>query len=148
MLISKPNNLYEIILPVCHKLTFGFWLKSPSFKDLLSMLDGILKIYPKGFEDIVTNNTSLVTLLIESSDVDIRTAMANFLSRVIADTIEAKGISIQTHNEDPIFKFLDNLLSLLPSTVSRCWTKFGQYFEFWYELSNKGKKLVEYMIDR
>lgn len=54
--------------------------------------------------------------------------MANFLSKVIADTIEAKDISIKTHNDDPIFKFLDHLLSLLPSTVSRCWTKFGQYF--------------------
>jgi hypothetical protein len=54
--------------------------------------------------------------------------MANFLSKVIADTIEVKKIKISTNNDDPIFKFLDNLLGLLPSTVSRCWTKFGQYF--------------------
>jgi hypothetical protein len=64
MLICKPNNLYEGILPICQKLTFGFWLKSPSFKDLLSMLDGILKIYPQGFEDVVTKNTSVIGLLI------------------------------------------------------------------------------------
>jgi len=54
--------------------------------------------------------------------------MANFLSKMIGDTIYAKKISIATHNDDPIFKFLDNLFALLPSTVSRCWTKFGQYF--------------------
>lgn len=92
------------------------------------MLDGILKVHPQGFDDIVTNNPAIVGLLIESSDQEIRTSMANFLSKVIAETIEAKGISIQTHNDDPIFKFLDKLFLLLPSTVSRCWTKFGQYF--------------------
>lgn len=74
--------------------------------------------------------------------------MANFLSKSIANAVEAKGISIKTNNNDPIFLFLDKLFSLLPSTVSRCWTKFGQYFEFWYELSNKGDRLLEYMIDR
>lgn len=64
MLISKPNALYEKILPICQRLTFGFWLKSSSFKDLLGMLDGILKIYPQGFEDIVTKNASITSLLI------------------------------------------------------------------------------------
>lgn len=58
--------------------------------------------------------------------------MANFLAKVIADTIETKKINITDNNDDPIFKFLDKLFSLLPSTVSKCWTKFGQYFEFWY----------------
>lgn len=54
--------------------------------------------------------------------------MANFLAKVIADTISAKNINIYDNPDDPIFKFLDKLLSLLPSTVSKCWTKFGQYF--------------------
>lgn len=112
------------------------------------MLDGILKIYPAGFESVVTNNPAIISLLIESSDADIRTSMANFLAKVIADTIAAKNINIYDHPEDPIFKFLDKLLALLPSTVSKCWTKFGQYFEFWYELSNKGETLVEYMSNR
>lgn len=64
MLISKPNDLYKEILPICQKLTFGFWLKSPSFKDLLNMLDGILRIYPAGFDNIVTNNPAIINLLI------------------------------------------------------------------------------------
>lgn len=38
-----------------------------------------------------------------------------------------------------IINFLDGLFSLLPNTVSKAWTKFGQYFEFWYDFSNKGK---------
>ena len=50
-------------------------------------MDGMLKIYPQGFESVVTNNPAIVSLLIESSDAEIRTAMANFLSKVIADTI-------------------------------------------------------------
>lgn len=128
MLISKPNSLHKEILPICQKLTFGFWLKSPSFKDLLSMMDGIIKIYPAGFESVVTNNPAIISLLIESSDADIRTSMANFLSKAIADTVEAKNITIEANRDDPIFKFLDSLFLLLPSTVSRCWTKFGQYF--------------------
>lgn len=67
-MISKPNDLYDNILPVCQKLTFGFWLKSQGFKDLLGMLDGILKRYPAGFESVVTNNPVIINLLIESSD--------------------------------------------------------------------------------
>jgi len=38
-----------------------------------------------------------------------------------------------------IINFLDGLFSLLPNTVSKAWTKFGQYFEFWHDFSNKGK---------
>lgn len=59
-----------------------------------------------------------------------------------------RKINIDDNSDDPIFLFLDKLLSLLPSIVSKCWIKFGQYFEFWYELSNKGEILVEYMIKR
>lgn len=92
------------------------------------MMDGIIKIYPAGFESVVTNNPAIISLLIESSDADIRTSMANFLSKAIADTVEAKNITIEANRDDPIFKFLDSLFLLLPSTVSRCWTKFGQYF--------------------
>lgn len=48
------------------------------------MIDDLLKRYPEGFETIVTNNPLIFTLLIETSDADVRTAMANFLPKVIA----------------------------------------------------------------
>lgn len=54
--------------------------------------------------------------------------MASFLSRVVGDTIQNNNISIREHPDHPIYKFLDKLFSLLPSTVSKCWIKFGQYF--------------------
>lgn len=38
-----------------------------------------------------------------------------------------------------IVNFLDKLFSLLPTAVSKAWTKFGQYFEFWYDFGAKGK---------
>jgi len=34
--------------------------------------------------------------------------------------------------EKKIINLLDQLFSLLSTTVSKSWTKFGQYFEFWY----------------
>lgn len=45
-----------------------------------------------------------------------------------------------------IVNFLDNLFSLLPTKVSKAWTKFGQYFEFWYDFGGKGKTQMGYMI--
>ena len=38
------------------------------------------------------------------------------------------------------------MLSLLPTTVSKCWTKFSQYFEFWYEFSMAGPTAVKFML--
>jgi len=92
------------------------------------MLDGILKVYPAGFESVITNNPAIVNLLIETSDTDIRSAMTNFLSRVVADTVQTNNINIHNNPDHAIFKFLDKLFGLLPSTVSKCWIKFGQYF--------------------
>jgi hypothetical protein len=45
-----------------------------------------------------------------------------------------------------IIEFLDKLFSLLPTAVSKAWTKFNNYFEFWHEFGNKGKVQVGYMI--
>jgi hypothetical protein len=42
--------------------------------------------------------------------------------------------------------FLDNLFALLPNTVSKAWTKFGQYFEFWYEFASRGKIQLAYLV--
>lgn len=58
--------------------------------------------------------------------------MAEFLSKAISEVIESKSSMNLIDENEPIAKFLDYLLSLLPSTVTKCWTKFSEYFEFWY----------------
>lgn len=45
-----------------------------------------------------------------------------------------------------VISFLDNLFSLIGTTVSKCWTKFNQYFEFWYEFSRKSSVTGSYMV--
>jgi hypothetical protein len=52
------------MIKLCQKLTFGFWLKSPSFKELLFSLTQYIKEYPSGLKEIITENTNLVALLI------------------------------------------------------------------------------------
>lgn len=39
------------------------------------------------------------------------------------------------------------MLNLIPTTVTKCWTKFNQYFEFWY-LVSKIKVFAKYLVDR
>lgn len=68
------------MIKLCQKLTFGFWLKSPSFKELLYSLSMYIKEYPSGLREIITENTNLVTLLIENSEIDVRTNIAYFLA--------------------------------------------------------------------
>ena len=80
----------------------------------------------------VLENPTLVTLLIESSDADTRSNMAGFLSKIIADIVESENLTLteeSTVEENVvILKFLDHLFDLLPTTVSKCWTKFNEYF--------------------
>lgn len=75
--------------------------------------------------------------------------MAGFLSKIIADIVEGENLTLteeSTAEENVvILNFLDHLFSLLPTTVSKCWTKFNEYFEFWYELSKRGPSLILYM---
>lgn len=74
--------------------------------------------------------------------------MASFLSKAIIDVVNGRpDIDILDENE-PIVKFLDHLLSLLPTMVTKCWTKFSQYFEFWYELTQKDSKIIRYLLNR
>ncbi len=44
-----------------------------------------------------------------------------------------------------VISFLDDLFDQIPTTVSKCWTKFNEYFQFWYELSLKGDVITEYL---
>ena len=149
-LLMKSHTQHEDLLPLCQKLTFGFWLKSPCFKDLLKMLDQMINYCPSGFESIIVENPTIISLLIENSDAKIRSSMAMFLAKAISDVLESKKVSMEDESidEEPTIKFLDKLLSLLPTTVSKCWTKFAEYFEFWYELSCKGSFAIEYMMKR
>jgi len=36
---------------------------------------------------------------------------------------------------------------LIPTTVTKCWTKFNQYFEFWYLISER-KIFAKYLVER
>lgn len=63
-LLVKSHTQHQDLLPLCQKLTFGFWLKSPCFKDLLSMLDKMIYYCPSGFETIIIENPAIITLLI------------------------------------------------------------------------------------
>jgi hypothetical protein len=120
------------MIKLCQKLTFGFWLKSPSFKELLNSLSFYIKCYPEGLREIITENTNLVTLLIENSELEVRTNIANFLANSFSYYIEDKHLTLDEEDLDSdnqlILKFLDHLFSLIPTTVSKCWTKFNQYF--------------------
>jgi hypothetical protein len=78
------------MVTICQKLTFGFWLKSPGFKELLFSLSQYIKEYPSGLREIITENTNLVTLLIENSEIDVRTNIANFLANSFSYYIEDK----------------------------------------------------------
>ena len=57
------------MIKLCQKLTFGFWLKSQSFKELLNSLSHFIKTYPDGLKEILTENTDLVKLLIENTEL-------------------------------------------------------------------------------
>jgi hypothetical protein len=135
-LLILPQNNSEEMIKLCQKLTFGFWLKSPAFKELLYSLTQYIKEYPSGLKEILTENTNLVTLLIENSEIDVRTNIANFLSTAFGYYLADQELSLLPEDDRPenqlIVGFLDNLFSLIPTTVSKCWTKFNQYFEFWY----------------
>lgn len=126
-LLMKSHKQHQEMLPLCQKLTFGFWLKSPCFKDLLNMLDQMIYYCPSGFQAIIVQNPAIITLLIENSDSKIRSSMANFLAKAISDVLISKNVKMDDENidEEPTIAFLDKLLSLLPTTVSKCWTKFS-----------------------
>ena len=68
LLVLPQNNSKEMI-KLCQKLTFGFWLKSQSFKELLNSLSHFIKSYPEGLRQILTENTNLVTRLIQNSEL-------------------------------------------------------------------------------
>ena len=82
------------MIKVGQKLTFGFWLKSPSFKELLFSLSQYIKEYPSGLGEIITQNTNLVTLLIENSEIDVRTNIANFLANSFGYYIIDKDLTL------------------------------------------------------
>lgn len=124
------------MVKLCQKLTFGFWLKSPAFKELLYSLTQYIKEYPSGLKEILTENTNLVALLIENSELDVRTNIANFLATSFGYYLADQELTLLPEDPNPdnqlILAFLDNLFALIPTTVSKCWTKFNQYFEFWF----------------
>ena len=73
-----------------------------------------------------------MTLLIENSEVDVRTNLAIFLANSFHYFIDDRKLTLLSDDagEDNqlVLGFLDNLFSLIPTTVSKCWTKFNQYF--------------------
>jgi hypothetical protein len=89
-----------------------------------------------------------VTFLIENPDGEVRTSIAEFIASALTGLIKKYDYKLNGKDELElkIIGFLDILFSLLPSTVSKAWTKFNNYFEFWYEFGNKGKVQIGYMI--
>ena len=130
-LLLHQHQKHKTLLFLLQELTFGFWLKSPSFKFLLFTLKKMIEYSPQSFVKVLENPT-LVSLLIESSDSEIRMHMAGFLSKIIADIVESENLTLteeSTVEENVvILRFLDHLFELLPTTVSKCWTKFNEYF--------------------
>lgn len=49
LLILPQNNSKEMV-KLCQKLTFGFWLKSQSFKELMYSLTQYIRSYPLGLK--------------------------------------------------------------------------------------------------
>ena len=146
--MSLDHGRQKQLLPLCQELTFGFWAKSSSFQQLLNMIDKLIDHHPSGFTEIILENQAIVPLLIEDSDAGVRTSMASFLSKAISEVIEKEGLDLQSDTEANrrILKFLDHLFELIPTTVSKCWEKFTQYFEFWFCFSNAGIVPVSYMM--
>ena len=58
------------------------------------MLDQMIHLCPAGFEKIIIENPAIITLLIENSDAKIRSSMAGFFAKAIADVFESKKISM------------------------------------------------------
>ena len=73
---------------------------------------------------------------------------------------DGKFLSSESEVGKNIFIFLDKMFDLIPTTVTKCWTKFNNYFEFWYLISEKKlfaqylvrkevlKHLVDYFLDK
>ena len=89
------------MIKLCQKLTFGFWLKSPAFKELLYSLTQYIKEYPSGLKEILTENTNLVTLLIENTEIDVRTNIAAFLAAAFGYYLEDQALSLLPEDERP-----------------------------------------------
>ena len=129
-------------------LTFGFWSKSQQFKDLLRTCTHFIEIDSKNADELIFNNPQIVTFLIENPDGEVRTSVAEFLASALTALIQKYNFTLtgKEELELKIIGYLDNLFSLLPITVSKAWTKFNNYFEFWYEFGSKSKVQVGYMI--
>lgn len=63
-LISIPHLHSEDLIKMCQKLTFSFWLKSKSFKQLLNALSAYLKTNPSSVYELVLKNEQIFSLLI------------------------------------------------------------------------------------
>ena len=98
-LLTLENDQFEGILPLIRKMTFGFWLKSPNFKMLLSALGHYIKKYPNGVKDLILGSDQIVNLLIESSDQEVRTNLAMFLSKCLDEVIKTNSLTLKGENE-------------------------------------------------
>ena len=52
-IVSLNHDKDQELLPLCQRLTFGFWLKSSSFKSLLTMIDKMIAQNHEGFTKII-----------------------------------------------------------------------------------------------
>lgn len=75
-------------------LTFGFWAKSNQFKQLLETCLNFIQKDNQYADLFVFNNPHIVTYLIENSDIDVRTAVADFLANSFSILIKKHNLTL------------------------------------------------------
>lgn len=87
-------------------------------------------------------------MLLESNDAELRSSICSLLLTIVNSNIEKHQLPLTRSNDidTQLVEFLDALFALIPTTVSKNWIKFTQYFEFWKQLATSGPAPFDYMI--
>ncbi len=82
------------MLKLLKNLTFGFWMKSQHFKDLLKTCTYFIEKNIKYADTLIFNNPQIITYMIENSDNEVRTSLANFLANSISLIIQKDNLNL------------------------------------------------------
>lgn len=146
--LSNPAEFPELV-ELTQKLSFGVWIKQAKLKDLLATLQTVIAREPLAAISILKNE-SVRNLLLESNDADLRSSICNLLLTIVNSTIEKYKLPLSRSNEIDIqvVDFLDGMFAMIPTTVSKNWIKFTQYFEFWKQFATAGPAQFDYLISK
>lgn len=69
-------------------------------------------------------------MLLESNDAELRSSICSLLLTIVNSNIEKHQLPLTRSNDidTQLVEFLDALFALIPTTVSKNWIKFTQYF--------------------